>query len=87
MQDPKVHDDSHVDTAILLEQLDRIDTMLDDDLDVARQQLESMQPDLRRVVDEKLCRKLMTYIDDFEIDEAAEIIDEISSILKNPTKG
>jgi polar amino acid transport system substrate-binding protein len=85
-QDPKVDDNNRVDRALLLEQLSRIEVLLDDDLNVACRQLEAVGSDLEKVVDDNLCRHLMDHIDDFELDEAADIIKMISQVLRGGMK-
>ncbi len=82
-QDLKVDNEFRVDKVFLREQLGQIKALLDDDLNAARQQLEVVGPDLQLVVEESLYRGLMAHIDGFEIDEASEIIAEISNKLIN----
>lgn len=74
------------DMATLLEVLDRLDTMLDDDLNAARDLLASVESDLKTVTDQALCAKLMDAIDDFEIDDASDIIQHISRVLKQENR-
>ncbi|MEA3332935.1 MAG: response regulator [Pseudomonadota bacterium] len=81
-QDPKGEDNNLVDRAVLLKQLSRIEALLDDDLKAACRQIEVVGSDLKKVVDEELCQHLMDNIDDFEIDEAVEIINMISQVLR-----
>ena len=85
-QDPKGENDNRPDRAVLLEQLSRIEVLLDDDLPAACQQLEAVGSGLKKVVDGDLCRHLMDHIDDFELDEAAEIINMISQVLRGGMK-
>ncbi|WP_287125140.1 response regulator [Desulfobacter sp.] len=68
--------------AAVLETLDRLDAMLDDDLEAARDMLEAVEIDLKAVVGPVLFANLMDAMDDFEIDEASEIIQQISQTIK-----
>jgi len=85
-QELKVENDNCVSRVVLLEQLSRIEALLDDDLQAVRQQIGAVGSDLKKVVDEELCQHLMDNIDDFEIDEAVEIISMISQVLRGGMK-
>ena len=57
--------------------------MLDDDLGAARDMLEAMASDLKVMVGPTLCDNLMDAMDDFDIDEAADIIQGIIQQLRS----
>jgi two-component system, sensor histidine kinase and response regulator len=85
--DRSVQDKPHLDVGDLLETLERLDAMLDDDLGAARDVLESMEYELKTAVDPGLCGDLMDAMDNFEIDEASDIIQQMSDKLKQEITG
>ena len=87
LQSTKIESDKPVDPAVLLEHLKLINAMLDEDLNTARQQIELLEADLRQMADKDLCQKLLEHIDNFEIDEATEIIDRIIYTIENGMPG
>lgn len=68
--------------AALSETLDRLDAMLDDDLNAARDLLESVASDLRAVVGGSRFQQLTDAMDDFEIDDASDMITEMTQLIK-----
>ncbi|SLM30063.1 Multi-sensor hybrid histidine kinase [Desulfamplus magnetovallimortis] len=66
----------------LLVELEHIDRILDDDLNAARSGIESMENELKGIVDDSLIEELIEFIDDFDIDEASETIGKIRTELK-----
>ena len=77
------HETQVVDAPLCLEQLRKAVSLLDDDLDSARQTLEEMDPMLRRIIGDKWCDALMEHIDNFEIDEASDVLAEMENMLEN----
>ncbi len=73
--------------AACLERIKKIAVLLDDDLDNARQMLADSEPMLRHLVENRLCDALNEHIDNFEIDEASEVLATMETVLdKNNEK-
>ena len=69
-----------------LDRIRKITLLLDEDLDNARQMLEELNPMLRQLVENGLCDALDEHIDNFEIDEASEVLAAMETVLKENTE-
>ncbi len=73
--------------ATCLERIRKVAILLDDDLDNARQVLADLEPMLRHLVENRFCDELNDHIDNFEIDEASEVLTAMETMLnKNNEK-
>ena len=70
------------DAAACLERARAIAALLDEDLDAARQMLEALSPALRHLTGDELCDTLIEHMDNFEIDEASEVLAAMGTLLK-----
>jgi hypothetical protein len=59
-----------------------IASLLDDDLDRAREILEQILPSLTTLVGREKCDTLAEYMDDFAIDEAEELLQEMGRAME-----
>ncbi|NWH05273.1 response regulator [Desulfobacter latus] len=73
------------DMGALVKILARLGPMLDDDLDAARDMVDRIARDFKTVLGEARCRNLMDAMDDFAIDEASDMIEEMFRIVKEKT--
>ena len=67
---------------LILEKIIKINSLLDDDLNMARETLEAIEPELRLIIDDDSCDELIENIDNFEIDEASELLKKMENILR-----
>jgi signal transduction histidine kinase/CheY-like chemotaxis protein/HPt (histidine-containing phosphotransfer) domain-containing protein len=71
-----------LDVPLCLERLQGAASLLDDDLEGARQALDTIEPMLRHLVPDKMCDKLTAHIDNFEIDEALQVLRAMENMLE-----
>jgi two-component system, sensor histidine kinase and response regulator len=70
----------------LVKTLHSLGPMLDDDLNAARDMLDRIARDLETAVGQERCQDLMDVMDNFEIDEASDMIEDMFRILKQGTE-
>ena len=75
-------DDPIQDTGALVKMLNSLGPMLDDDLDAARDMVDRIARDFKTVIGQARCQNLMDAMDDFEIDEASDMIKKMFRIVK-----
>jgi PAS domain S-box-containing protein len=71
-----------VDPSECREKIGMIASLLDDDLDRAREILEQILPSLTTLVGREKCDTLAEYMDDFAIDEAEELLQEMGRAME-----
>ncbi len=72
-----------VDVGALLPLLDELDRTLDDDLDLARTLVEKIQGPLGALAGSDTASQLMEHVENFEMDEAREVLDQVRTFAKD----